>query len=290
MNTLILGKGYVGSHLEKYLKSSESVDKNIYFKSKQELKYTDSETLYNFCLENNINVIVNTSGYTGAPNVDGCEDNKEDCFNYNVNVPIVIENICKNLDINFIHIGSGCIYEGYDKNFTEECTPNFGAFEQHSSFYSKTKHISELMLDTDFTNIIRIRMPIESKLTDKNLITKLHKYPQLIDFANSKTDMVKLCQFIEEVINNFKAGIYNAVHSNALTTREVVKILKEYGIENRDWKFVPYDTLKIKCNRSNCVLDNDKSKRDFDFDWGDEEYYIRLNASIIGKELGWIKK
>tara|TARA_R110001592_G_scaffold268134_1_gene534319 strand:+ start:620 stop:1492 length:873 start_codon:yes stop_codon:yes gene_type:complete len=289
MNALILGKGYVGNHLEKFLGSSRLEDDNIFFKSKQELDYTDSEILYGFCLENFIDTVINTSGYTGSPNVDGCEDNKEDCFKYNVNIPVVIESVCKSLGINFIHIGSGCIYEGYEKEFTEECTPNFGAFQQHSSFYSKTKHISELMLDTNFTNIIRIRMPIEGELTNKNLITKLHKYPQLIDFANSKTDMVKLSQFIKEVTNNFKAGIYNAVHSNSLTTREVVKILKEYGIENKDWKFVPYDALKIKCNRSNCVLDNNKSKRDFNFDWGNEEYYIRLNASLIAKELKWKK-
>ena len=283
MNVLILGKGYVGSHLAKYMSSDGHG--HIYFKSKKELGYTDSEILYSYCLENFIDTVVNASGYTGSPNVDGCEDNKEDCFNYNVNVPVTIESICKSLGINFIHIGSGCIYEGYDKIFTEECTPNFGIFQQHSSFYSKTKHISELMLDTNFTNIVRIRMPIESFLTPKNLITKLYNYPQLIDYTNSKTDMLHLCEFIEVIMNNFKAGIYNAVHSNALTTIDVINILKEYGIENKNWEFIPYSELKIKCNRSNCVLSNQKAKDDFDFDWGNEERYIRLNASIIGKDL-----
>mgnify|MGYP003640655885 CR=1 FL=1 len=264
MNVLILGKGYVGNHLEKYLSEQWLPDNNIFFKSKKDLDYTNPEVLYNFCLSEDIDTVVNTSGYTGAPNVDGCEDNKDDCFYYNVNVPVVIEGICKSLDINFIHIGSGCIYGEYDKEYTEDDTPNFGVFEKHSSFYSKTKHISELILDTNFTNIIRIRMPIESKLTKKNLLTKLINYPNLIDFVNSKTDMVVLC--------------------------EVTDILKEYGIKNDDWKFVPYDELKIKCNRSNCVLSNQKAKDDFDFDFGAEEYYLRLNASIIGKESGWEKK
>ena len=289
MNVLILGKGYVGNHLQKFLSDSLN-DYNIHYKSKKDLHYGNSEDLYQFCLDKEIDTIINTSGYTGTPNVDGCEDNKEDCFYYNVKVPCVIESVSKSLDIDFIHIGSGCIYEGYEKDFIEEDTPNFGVFERHSSFYSKTKHISELMLDTNFTNIIRIRMPIESKLTKKNLITKLKKYSKLIDFANSKTDMRVLCQFIETVINNFKAGIYNAVHSKALTTREVIKILKEYDIINREWKFVPYDLLEIKCNRSNCVLSNQKARDDFDFDFGDEEYYLRLNASLIGKELEWDTK
>jgi dTDP-4-dehydrorhamnose reductase len=290
MNILILGKGYVGNHLEKYLSKQKNSGNNIFFKSKKELDYTDSEVLYNFCLSEDINTIVNTSGYTGVPNVDGCEDNKEDCFFYNVNVPVIIESICKSLDINFIHIGSGCIYGGYDKMYTEDDIPNFGVYEKDSSFYSKTKHISEMMLDKNFTNIIRIRMPMESKLTSKNLLTKLYNYPNLIDFVNSKTDMIVLCDFIETVIKNFKAGIYNAVHSNALGTEEIVDILKEYGIENKTWKFIPYENLKIKCNRSNCELSNQKAIDDFDFNFGEEEYYLRLNASLIGKELKWEKK
>ena len=284
MSTLILGKGYIGKHLKNYAE-----DNNVEIVSKEDLDYTNGDYLYDYCLTNNIKTIINTSGFTGLPNVDGCEDNKEECFFYNVRVPVIIESICKSLDINFIHIGSGCIYEGYEKNYTEDDVPNFGVYDQHSSFYSKTKHISEMMLDKNFTNIIRIRMPIEGKLTNKNLLTKLYKYSKLIDFANSKTDICKLCEFIYTVRDNFKAGIYNAVHSNSLTTREVIKILKEFNIENKEWKFVPYEALELKCNRSNCVLDNSKALKDFDFDFGDEEYYIKLNASLIERQMGWEK-
>lgn len=284
METLILGKGYIGTHLFQYFNGNADI------LSKAELDYHNEESLYNFLLNTDIKTVISTVGFTGKPNVDECEDKKDECFKLNVLVPKTIENVCKSLDLNFIHVSSGCIYNGYDKIYTEEDTPNFGFYDRYSSFYSNTKHLSELILDKDFTNIVRIRMPIESKLTDKNLLTKLYKYPQLIDYANSKTDILSLCQFIDKVKDNFKAGIYNAVHSNALTTREVVKILKEYGIENKDWKFVPYEILKLKAHRSNCVLSNQKAKDDFDFDFGDEELIIRLNASIIGRTLGWEKK
>ena len=290
MNVLILGKGYIGTYLQKYLNNLKPSNYNIFFKSKKDLDYTDSEILYNFCLSEDIKTIVNASGYTGSPNVDSCEDNKNDCFFYNVNIPIIIESVSKSLDINFIHIGSGCIYDGYDKEYDEDDTPNFGIFDKESSFYSKTKHISELMLDSNFTNIIRIRMPIENKLSSKNLLTKLINYPNLIDFVNSKTDMLVLCEFIQTVIENFKAGIYNAVHSNPLGTEEVIDILREYNIKNKDWKFISYENLQLKCNRSNCILKNDKIKNEFNFDFGNEEHYLRLNASLIGKELLWKKK
>jgi len=121
-------------------------------------------------------------------------------------------------------------------------------------------------------------------LVNANILTKLLKYDNIIDYANSKTDLKRLCQFVEAIKDNFKAGIYNAVHSEALTTREVVKILKEYNLVNKNWKFVPYETLKIKANRSNCVLSNEKAKQDFNFDFGREEYYLKLNASLIQRE------
>ena len=284
METLILGKGYVGSHLYKHF------DKNADIISKSELNYHDEETLYNFLLNSNIKTVISTVGFTGKPNVDQCEEKKEDCFKLNVIVPKIVENVCKALDINLIHISSGCIYTGYDKIYTEEDTPNFGFYDRDSSFYRNTKHLSELILDPSYTNIVRIRMPIEYKLTDKNLLTKLLKYDNTIDYANSKTDLKRLCEFVEAIKDNFKAGIYNAVHSKALTTREVVKILKEYNLVNENWKFVPYETLKITANRSNCVLSNEKAKKDFNFNFGDEEHYLRLNASLIQQEQQWLKK
>jgi dTDP-4-dehydrorhamnose reductase len=284
METLILGKGYVGTHLYNHFKGSADI------MSKSELNYHDEETLYNFLLDTDIKTVISTVGFTGKPNVDQCEEKKEECFKLNVIIPKIIENVCKALDINLIHISSGCIYTGYDKIYTEEDTPNFGFYDKSSSFYSNTKHLSELILDPSYTNIIRIRMPVEGKLTDKNLLTKLLKYDSIIDYANSKTDLKRLCEFVETVKDNFKSGIYNAVHSNALTTREVVKILKEYNLVNENWKFVPYEVLKIKANRSNCVLSNEKALRDFNFDFGDEEYYIKLNASLIEREEGWKEK
>jgi len=284
METLILGKGYVGTHLSKHFDRSADII------SKSELNYHDEETLYNFLLNTDIKTVISTVGFTGKPNVDQCEEEKEDCFKLNVIVPKIVENVCKSLDINLIHISSGCIYTGYDKIYTEEDTPNFGFYDRSSSFYSNTKHLSELILDPSYTNIVRIRMPIEHKLTDKNLLTKLLKYDNIIDYANSKTDLKRLCEFVETIKDNFKAGIYNAVHSKALTTREVVKILKEYNLVNENWKFVPYETLKITANRSNCVLSNEKANKDFNFNFGDEEHYLRLNASLIQREKQWLKK
>ena len=80
------------------------------------------------------------------------------------------------------------------------------------------------------------------------------------------------------------------MHSNPLSTKDVVEILKEYELVNENWNFIPYDELDIKANRSNCVLNNDKSYDDFNFEWGDEETYLRLNASLISNREKWNDK
>lgn len=295
MKILILGKGFISEYLVNYLNDT---DHSVECYSRKELDYSNDVTLYNKIVDDTefgnafdkgYEVVINTAGFTGNPNVDECELRKAECFDLNVKLPKTIEGVCKASGINFINVSSGCIYTGYDKDYTEEDEPNFGMYNNEASFYSKTKHACELTLDNSFTNTIRIRMPITSKDDHKNLLSKLNKYDNIIDFKNSKTDVIKLCEFIKVVVENFKPGIYNAVHNNTLTTREVTEIMTEYGLQNDNWKFVPYEDLPIKANRSNCVLDNSKAKRDFDFDFGDEEHYIRLNSSIIGKELGWKK-
>ena len=93
--------------------------------------------------DNRPDIIINACGYTGRPNVDACEDDKADCWDLNVNLPVNISTICKLYSIPFIHVSSGCIYTGYDKEYTEEDEPNFGIGSDDSSWYSKTKHACE---------------------------------------------------------------------------------------------------------------------------------------------------
>ena len=81
METLILGKGYVGNHLYNHIKE------NTIIKSRKELDYHNEDTLYTFLLNSDITTVISTVGFTGKPNVDECEDKKDECFNLNVLVP-----------------------------------------------------------------------------------------------------------------------------------------------------------------------------------------------------------
>lgn len=282
VNVLILGNGYVGNEISRLLNRS-----NVHLKSRKDLDYHDQGLLRRYIGNNNISYVINCAGFTGRPNVDECEEKKELCTNLNVLVPLQIAESCKALDINYIHISSGCIYGGYEKNYTESDTPDFGFYDSHSSFYSKTKHLFEILNTTGLT--IRVRMPFTPYNSGRNYINKLINYDTLIECVNSKTYLPDLRKFIQHIIDNNvytnTIGALNFVNPDPLSTKEVVDLMVKHGVcTSTDKKYV-YDIkdLNVKANRSNCVLENEKLKLLF------PDFYIRTEREALEDALAKIK-
>jgi nucleoside-diphosphate-sugar epimerase len=262
-NTIIIGNGYIGKDLTNFLqKNSINVD-NI-FKSK--INYFDINLINNYinlAKQNGLDYIINCAGYTGRPNVEGCESDKEMCWKYNVNLPILLTEIARIHEVPIIHISSGCIYTGDEKEFTEEDIPNFGIFNQNSSFYSKTKHACEISLNGSDSYIFRIRMPFSYKSNNRNYINKIIAYDNLISYKNSLTNIEDFNSFILKFIslkNKPDYGVYNVTNKGFATAEQVTEILKKYNIENKNWKFLSQKDMNFKAERSNCVLSTNKIK------------------------------
>ena len=260
MYHVILGKGFVGTHLSHYFKQN-NIDHKIF--SQSELDYTDPNTFKDFLDTNDKDIkwVINCSGYTGVPNVDACEDNKEFCYAYNVLYPMQVVKLCNQYKIPVIHIGSGCIYSGYEKEFTEEDTPNFGIYSNESSYYSKCKHVFETFAKEFNCYVLRIRIPFTDILTRKNYFSKLLNYDTLINELNSVTSLNDFDEFVVRFISaKPEYGIYNVVNPEPVKAEEVVEILKDNKIVNSKWRFIELKDLNTKANRSNCVLTTDKIK------------------------------
>lgn len=257
VKVLILGKGFIGNKLAKYLQEN-NVD--IFHIAQNEIDYTRHTTLSMLLREYNFSHVVNCCGYTGKPNVDGCENNKEDCWKYNVTVASYIDRLCHCYGRKIIHISSGCIYTGYEKEFTETDVPNFGLFNPNSSFYSKSKHALESVVNTNFSTVFRIRMPFTNLKEDKNYIYKILKYDNLLSMPNSLTSVTDLCSVVQQFIEEHRPGIFNVVNPQPAEAKEIVTLLKKYNHINPNWKFVEYKDLDIIANRSNCILSSDKLK------------------------------
>lgn len=262
----ILGGGYIGIAIYNHLSPTH----NVKLIASSTVNYHNPKEFWRLLVDKTPKIVINCSGFTGKPNVDQGEIQKSECWRLNVTSPVNIVDSCNKLGIKCVHISSGCIYDGYDKVFSEEDAPNFGLFD-NSSFYSKSKHAFELATINKNVTILRLRMPICDDINnERNYLWKLKIYPNLINFTNSKTYIPDLCGFIETYLSldtpTIGQTIYNVVNSNPLNTREVISIL---NTNIYDYKYNPnwieLKDLKTLAPRSNCMLSNDKASTIYKF-------------------------
>lgn len=241
----LIGHGYIGTEIE----SKMCIDSRFQY----------HWIHHNESIPKNTSVIINAAGYTGSPNVDACEIYRDETINGNVLWPLYLEKT--NLNIPIIHISSGCVYTGYDKEYTELDPPNFTF--SNGSFYSGSKALAQSLLEPYMhkSYLLRIRMPFGSTQHQKNFLTKLHKYNKLIDFRNSLSCVddvadVVICMAINELYKTDKRapGIYNVVNPGSKTTKEIANMM---GI-TKDWFTYEEFSEAVTAPRSNCVLSSNK--------------------------------
>lgn len=258
---LILGNGFIGNKFQEYFNNLEEIGGKEEESVIGQRRINSIKDIYLELATYKPEIILNCIGKTGKPNIDWCESNREITFFSNVTVPTLLAEVCKDVGIYLVHIGSGCIYEGLGKNnngFTEKDKPNF-----KDSFYSRSKIFSEQILNNyDNILILRIRMPIDSKPSDRNLITKLVRYKEVIgDIPNSITYLLDLMKVSKELMDRKESGIYNVVNDGTITHREILELYKE--IVNPTFKlpkFIGLEELKklTLAGRSNCTLSTEK--------------------------------
>ena len=240
----LIGHGYVGEYISKELDNQ-----NLAY---HWIRHTDP-------VANNTTVIINAAGYTGAPNVDACEIYKQETINGNVIWPVALELNHPNIPI--VHISSGCVYTGYEKEFTEEDIPNFDF--SNGSFYSGSKSLGQKMLEPFMhkSYLLRIRMPFGDTDHPKNFLTKMKKYNKLISYENSLSYMPDVAAVAVKIATdrNIATGIYNVCNPGSSNAREIVNMM---GIEK---EFFTENEFKnaVVAPRSNCILDTNKLQRVF---------------------------
>lgn len=256
--------GYIGSEFKRQLEQ-----KQIEFKcwpNAAKTTFYDLEKWYDEAGYPIIDAVINAAGYTGKPNVDACELNKEDTLHGNVIWPQILTDWCALNDIPFGHVSSGCIYQGRredGKPFTEEDQPNFTWSKNNGSFYSGTKAIGETVVSKwEKSYIWRLRIPFEEYSNPRNYITKMVRYEKLLQAENSisnKQEFVSAC--IQTIIKKVPYGIYNVTNTGYITTDRLVEKLKNTIAKDKQFKLIDekelYNGIAL-AKRSNCVMDNSK--------------------------------
>jgi 3,5-epimerase/4-reductase len=253
MKYLILGNGYIGNYLARKIPESE-----IY-----KWKISHITDVYKLLLRHKDRMLINCVGKTGKPNIDWCELNKEETFRSNVELPIMIAEACKKMGRKWVHIGSGCIYTGYEKEWTEEDAPIF-----YGSFYSKTKAWSQEMLKRyPEVLVLRIRMPIDEDLHPRCYISKIVRYAKegkdVFDLQNSMTALHDLADVLQHLTCYGYTGEYNVVNKSSFTIPRILDLYKECKNEKFVYGVAAYERIRetLKADRSNCILSIDKLER-----------------------------
>lgn len=262
MKILTLGKGFVSDHLP-----YEIIDERL-----SGLSSMTRDMLEDYRPD----VLVNCIGKTGRPNVDWCENHKEETYHANVVLPLMLAAECAKLDIHLIHIGSGCIYFGESPNHSDHLVQMMSGkniayglkdlgwkesdFANPQSFYSKTKYACDLLLG-EMPNVttLRIRMPISTKNVPRNFINKVRGYREVIDAPNSVTFMDDLIACVDWVIDNSVTGLYHVTNPEPLSAAQVMREYQKYVPEHQ---FDVISTAQLDkltvAKRSNCILNTDK--------------------------------
>ncbi|KAI7775885.1 hypothetical protein SLS64_011210 [Diaporthe eres] len=206
--------------------------------------------------------VLNAAGCTGRPNVDWCEDHKEETMRSNVIGTLNLTDCCYLKGIHCTVFATGCIYQYDEKHpwdgpgYTETDPANFAG-----SFYSETKaHVEEVMKYYTNCLILRLRMPVSDDLHPRNFVTKIAKYDRVVDIPNSNTILHDLLPASILLAEHGDTGIYNFTNPGAISHNEVLTLFRDIVRPGYTWKnFTLEEQAKvIKAGRSNCKLDHTK--------------------------------
>ena len=178
----------------------------------------------------------------------------------NLYAPVSLALLCKELNIHFTYLGTGCIFE-YDEahpygcedtGFQEKSLPNFVG-----SSYSIVKGFTDqLMHQLPILNI-RIRMPITHEYNERNFITKITNYKKVCSIPNSMTVLNELLPLMLELTLRKEVGTINLTNPGVITHNEILEMYKEIVDPAFTWEnFTQEEQNSILLSkRSNNCLD-----------------------------------
>lgn len=262
---LILGSsGYIGKKFQWALRNKGL---NYMAVSRGSFDYYQDDVLDNLIKSFKPSMIINAAGFTGKPNVEACENMKDETTLGNVVLPVAIANACVRHNVILGHVSSGCIYDSHIQEFSEDDAPNFCFKTPLHSFYSGTKAKSEGMLNSIpglKAYIWRLRIPFDQYTSPRNYITKMLTYPKLLSLPNS---LSHLGDFTNSCVDCFTMGVefgtYNMTNPGSLTAKQFTEIwCNIHGTKKFDfWPSLEEFNKHSITPRSNCVLNTDKATK-----------------------------
>lgn len=215
---LIIGaNGFIGSNIYKELLE---LGKRVFILS---YRMNELESIEYEILSRNPKYLICAAGLTGTPNTKWCDTNRRETLMTNVIEQINILNLCNKHNIHCTLIGSGCIFNDSQTEYTSSDIGN-----DFSNYYSESRILLEkLVKEFDNYLFLRINYPYSFKEYNldnpKNLIVKLSKYHKIENCDLSATNLDVLLLNLVLLLEKKSTGIVNLVDINQINTVELIK-------------------------------------------------------------------
>lgn len=188
----------------------------------QELDITQEEQVQNYVHTVKPDAIIHCAAYTA---VDHAEDNKEACFDVNVNGTKYLATAAKKMDSKFIYISTDYVFEGTGTEpFTEEDLAN------PVGYYGLTKYEGEKMVQSLLDKHFIVRISWVFGINGNNFIKTMLRLAETRDELNvvgdqygSPTYTFDLAKLLLDIVETDKYGVYHASNEGFTTWADFAK-------------------------------------------------------------------
>lgn len=171
--------------------------------------------------------VFNTAGVKGKPNVDWCErvENRLYTAFGNAALPVIVAEACARRNLHLLHIGSGCVFYGPSPDLRGWKESDFANPE---SFYSQTKYAGDIVGGLPNVAVARIRIPMDDRPYEGNILDKLLNYSHIIDVKNSLTVVPDMIGVFYKLMELKAEGIFHVTNPEAIGYRTIVDYFRKF--------------------------------------------------------------
>jgi 3,5-epimerase/4-reductase len=267
MKIILFGhKGWIGKQilelLELELKSNLNSENEIIT---SDIRVDNYKEIENFIIETKPDRIICVIGRTYGDNINSI-DYLEQKGNLRINIndnlysPLNLALISNKYNIHLTYMGTGCIFNGYDKEYSENDSPDF-----FGSSYSIVKGFTDKIIK-NFDNVlnVRIRMPITDDINcNRNFINKIINYKKICSMNNSMTVLPDLLPLLIDMIIKKEIGTINLVNPGYISHNEILTLYKEFKNPEFEWNNMTIEEQNqlLLSERSNNILNTEKLQK-----------------------------
>ena len=285
MKILLFGyKGWIGKQIFELLKS---ISDNEVITT--DIRVDNYNELDKFIFENKPDRIISVIGRTYGDNINSIDylekkGNLKININDNLYSPLNLALISKKYNIHLTYMGTGCIFNGYDKEYLENDEPDF-----FGSSYSIVKGFTDRIMK-NFDNVlnVRIRMPITNDInSNRNFINKIINYKKICSMNNSMTVLPDLLPLLIDMIIKKEIGTINLVNPGYISHNEILELYKKIKNPDFTWENITIEEQNqlLLSERSNNILNTEKLQKLYpdvkDIKTSIKDLLLNINSSFI---------